>query len=291
MNTVYDSNTPGSVAIFWSHFKSRPIAVIGLGIVSLAFFIAIFAPFIAPHDPISQHEGFYLTPPSWHEAGTPQFLLGTDDLGRDIFSRLIYGTRISIGIGSIIIALSLIAALIIGAIAASTGLMLKTMIVRTLDLMTALPSILVATVIVAVIGPGLNHAILAVTIVIIPHLAKVIHEFFEQELSKDYVLAAKLDGMTHVGVLFKSILPNMANVLIVQTSLAFSTAILEITALGFLGLGAQPPLPEWGSLLFEAKDYIFHAAWTVTIPGITILITVMSINLVGDGLHHALTSR
>jgi len=206
------------------------------------------------------------------------FLLGTDDLGRDMFSRLLYGARYSLFLGFAIVVFSLVSGVMIGAVAGmKRGL--------------TVPAILLAIVIVAILGPSLANAALAVSIVLLPQFVRITRAAVISEMNQEYVLASQLDGSKGRRLFFQAILPNISAPLIVLATLSFSSAILDIAALGFLGLGAQPPTPEWGSLLSSSRELIEVAPWTVTLPGLAILITVLASNILGDGLRDALDPK
>jgi dipeptide transport system permease protein len=230
-------------------------------------------------------------PPVWEEGGRPAFLLGTDPVGRDILSRLIHGTRYSLFIGTIVTSLALVGGIIVGVIAGYFRGWVDTVIMRVMDIILAFPSLLLALVLVAVLGPGLTNAMIAIALVLQPHFVRLTRAAVMAEKSRDYVVAAKVAGAGHLRLMFRTILPNCLAPLIVQGTLSFSNAILDAAALGFLGMGAQPPTPEWGTMLAEAREFILRAWWVVTFPGLAILVTVLAINLVGDGLRDALDPK
>ena len=217
--------------------------------------------------------------------------LGTDDLGRDLASRLVYGARFSMSIGLIIVVIAMLAGVLLGAMAGMRRGLVEASIMRLMDIILALPSLLLAIVIVAVLGASLLNAAIAVAIVLLPHFVRITRASIVAETSRDYVLAAQLDGAHGPRLFAITLLPNISAPLIVQSTLAFSSAILDIAALGFLGLGAQPPTPEWGTLLSSSREFIERAPWTVTLPGLAILVTVMASNLLGDGLRDALDPK
>ncbi|VVD63883.1 peptide transporter [Pandoraea cepalis] len=261
-------------------------------IVLLSMFVAaIFAPWIAPHSPIEQYRDFVKIPPAWFDGGKLQFLLGTDEAGRDILSRLIYGARLSFWIGLSSVVLSLIPGILLGLLAAFFPRWLDTPIMRLMDMMMALPSLLLAVAVVAVIGPGLANTTIAIAIVTLPAYVRLTRAAAIGELQREYVIASRMAGAGTLRLMFSTVLPNCAAPLIVQATLSFSVAILDAAALGFLGLGVQPPLAEWGSMLASARDYMESAWWIVTLPGLAIVISVLAINLVGDGLRDALDPK
>lgn len=282
---------PGPLREFWSSFAENKGAVAGLAIILLMAFVAIFADLIAPYSPIEQFRDAFLVPPFWAEGGSTRFLLGTDDVGRDILSRLIYGARYSLLIGCIVVTLSLAAGVLLGLIAGFFRGLVEDVIMRAMDIMLAFPALLLAIVIVAILGPSLTNAIMAVSIVVLPHYVRLARAAVITEITKEYVTASRVSGAGLARLMFVTVLPNCMAPLIVQATLGFSTAILEAAALGFLGLGAQPPTPEWGSMLAKAREFVQSAWWVVTFPGLAILITVLAFNLAGDGLRDALDPK
>ena len=276
---------------FWYYFSVNRGAVIGLVVFILLVLMAIFANWIAPHSPIQQYRDALLVPPSWAEGGRVDFLLGTDAVGRDILSRLIHGARYSLLIGAVVVVIALSAGIVVGLIAGYAGGWVDTVLMRIMDLILAFPSLLLALVLVAILGPGLVNMMIAIALVLQPHFVRLTRSAVLGELGKDYVTSARVAGAGHMRLMFKTILPNCLAPLIVQATLSFSSAILDAAALGFLGLGAQPPTPEWGTMLAEARQFILRAWWVVTFPGLAILITVLAINLVGDGLRDALDPK
>ena len=259
--------------------------------IVLVVLAAIFADVIAPHDPTVQNRDAFLQPPAWAEGGSWSFPLGTDAVGRDIFSRIIYGARFSLLIGAIVITLSLSVGVVLGLIAGFARGWVETMIMRLMDIILALPSLLLAIVIVAILGPGLVNAMISVAVTYLPQFTRLTRASVITELSKDYVTASRVSGAGTLRLMFKTVLPNCWAPLIVQATLGFSNAILDAAALGFLGLGAQPPTPEWGSMLADAREFVLRAWWVVTFPGLAILITVLAFNLAGDGLRDALDPK
>nr|WP_073013540.1 ABC transporter permease subunit [Roseibium suaedae] len=279
------------LAEFWYYFSQNKGAVVGLAIFLALVIVAICAPLIAPHDPSLQYRDSFLTPPVWQEGGKAAFLLGTDAVGRDILSRLIFGAQYSLFIGVIVVGIALAGGITLGLIAGYVGGMVDTLIMRVMDIILAFPSLLLALVLVAVLGPGLTNAMIAIALVLQPHFVRLTRAAVMAERNRDYVVAARVAGAGHLRLMVKTILPNCLAPLIVQATLSFSSAILDAAALGFLGMGAQPPTPEWGTMLAEAREFILRAWWVVTFPGLAILITVLAINLVGDGLRDALDPK
>ncbi|MGE6781178.1 ABC transporter permease subunit [Ensifer adhaerens] len=286
-----DPSRRARLAEFWYYFSENRGAVIGLVFFLFLVLLAIFAPWIAPHDPVMQYRDAVKVPPVWQEGGRAEFLLGTDPVGRDMLSRLIYGTRFSLFVGVIVTTLSLVGGIALGVIAGYFRGWVDTVIMRVMDIILAFPSLLLALVLVAVLGPGLVNAMIAIALVFQPHFVRLTRAAVMSEKTRDYVVAAKVSGAGHGRLMFKTILPNCMAPLIVQATLSFSSAILDAAALGFLGMGAQPPTPEWGTMLAEAREFINSHWWIVTLPGIAILITVLAINLMGDGLRDALDPK
>ena len=275
----------------WHYFIGNRGAVIGLVVLALLVLTAIFAPLLAPHDPTMQYRDALLVPPAWTETGRPEFLLGTDALGRDILSRLIFGARFSLVIGLVVVTLALVSGIFVGLVAGYFGGWIDAAIMRVMDIILAFPSLLLALVLVAIIGPGLFNAMLAIAVVLQPHFARLVRAAVMAEKTREYVVAAKVAGAGHLRLMLATILPNCLAPVIVQATLSFSNAILEAAALGFLGLGAQPPTPEWGTMLATAREFILRAWWVLAFPGLAILLTVLAFNLFGDGLRDALDPR
>jgi len=276
---------------FWFYFSENRGAVAGLIVFVALVLVAIFAPVIAPHSPFQQYRDAILLPPAWLEGGNMSYLLGTDPVGRDILSRLIYGSQYSLFIGVFVTTLSLTSGILIGLIAGYYRGWIDTAIMRLMDIILAFPSLLLALVLVAILGPGLINGMIAIALVIQPHFVRLTRAAVMTEKTRDYVTASRLAGAGPLRLMFRTILPNCTAPLIVQATLSFSNAILDAAALGFLGMGAQPPAPEWGTMLAEAREFILRAWWVVTFPGLAILITVLAINLMGDGLRDALDPK
>ncbi|MGJ8528550.1 ABC transporter permease subunit [Maritalea sp.] len=276
---------------FWHYFSANKGAVIGLVVFGFMIFVATFAPLLAPHDPGHQYRDAFLVPPVWSEGGSWSYILGTDAVGRDMLSRLIHGSRFSLFIGVVVVSISLTGGIIIGLVAGYFRGWVDGIIMRVMDIILAFPSLLMALVLVAILGPGLVNAMIAIAIVLQPHFARLTRAAVMSEANREYVTSAKVAGAGHMRLMFRTILPNCLAPLIVQATLSFSAAILDAAALGFLGMGAQPPTPEWGTMLAEAREFVLRAWWVVTFPGIAILVTVLAINLVGDGLRDALDPK
>ena len=282
---------PARATLFLRALAGNRGALVGLGILTVLALVTVFAPALVPHSPIEQDREHILQPPSWLAGGTATYLLGTDDLGRDILSRLIMGARLSMVIGATVVSVSLLAGTALGLAAASLGGAIDALIMRLMDVMLVFPGLLLALVIVAVLGPNLVNAVVAVSLVTLPSYARLVRAAALAELSRDYVAATRGAGAGRLYILLDTVLPNCMAPIIVQASLGFSAAILDTSGLGFLGLGAQPPTPEWGTMLAGALQYYQRAWWVLMLPGACILITVLSFNLLGDGLRDALDPK
>lgn len=271
-------------------FKNKT-GLAGFIIITLFAAAAVFAPVISPHDPVENALYEQLKPPVWEEGGATKNLLGTDDLGRDILSRLIYGARVSLTLGVVSVGLALTLGTLLGALAGYYKGWLDNVIMRFMDIILAFPHILLAIVIVAYLGPGLRNAMMAIGIINIPRFARIVRASVMDELGKDYVTAARAVGARDRRIIFNAILPNCLAPMIVQASLGFGAAILDAAGLSFLGLGAQPPIAEWGAMIADGRSMILRAWWVMTFPGIAILFGVLGFNLLGDGLRDALDPR
>ncbi|AWX14373.1 dipeptide ABC transporter permease DppC [Mergibacter septicus] len=276
---------------FWHNFSQNKGAVIGLAYIVFILIISIFANVIAPHNPIEQNRDALLLPPAWIEGGSWHYILGTDDIGRDILSRLIYGARLSLFTGLLVVTLSFILGVTLGLISGYFGGAIDIFIMRIIDIMLALPSLLLAIAVVAILGPSLINASFAVAFVSLPSYVRLTRASVLNEVNREYVTSSRVAGASALRLMLITILPNCLAPLIVQTSMGFSNAILDLAALGFLGIGAQPPTPEWGAMLADSLQFIQRAWWVVTFPGLAILFTVLAFNLMGDGLRDALDPK
>ncbi len=282
---------PHPLREFWNYFSANKGAVAGVAVIMVVLLLALLADVIAPHSPYLTDSAMALKPPFWQRGGLLAFPLGTDAIGRDMLSRLIYGARLSLTIGVSVVALSTLVGVLLGLLAGFARGVVEITIMRTMDILLTMPSLLLAIVIVAILGPGLMNAMLAVAVVVLPHYVRITRAAVIAELAKDYVTASRVSGAGTLRLMFKEVLPNCTAPLIVQASLGVSTAILDAAALGFLGLGAQPPAPEWGTMLADAREFVLRAWWVVTLPGFMILVTVLACNLLGDGLRDALDPK
>ncbi|MFP1743723.1 dipeptide ABC transporter permease DppC [Lonsdalea quercina] len=276
---------------FWHDFRRNKGAVVGLVYIMIMLLIAIGAGVLAPHSPSEQFREALLAPPVWQDGGSWKFLLGTDDVGRDMLSRLMYGARLSLLVGCMVVTISLLFGTVLGLISGYFGGLVDAAIMRLVDIMLALPSLLLALVLVAIFGPSIVNAAIALVFVSLPHYVRLTRAAVLLEANRDYVTASRVAGAGALRQMFINIFPNCLAPLIVQASMGFSNAILDMAALGFLGMGAQPPTPEWGTMLSDVLQYAQSAWWVVTFPGLLILLTVLAFNLVGDGLRDALDPK
>ena len=285
------SAPPGPFAEFVRAFTANRGATVAFFVFAMVVLGALFAPWLAPHDPIQQFRDHMLTPPLWQAGGLAQFPLGTDELGRCVLSRLLHGGRVSLMIGAAAVTLALLPGVVLGLLAAFGNAWVSAGIMRVMDVLLALPGLLLAIAVISILGPGLVNTIIAIAVGALPGYVRLVRGAALSEMARDYVTASRVAGAGTLRLMFITVLPNCLGPLIINATLGFSSAILETAALGFLGLGVQPPLPEWGSMLSAARDYIERAPWVVTMPGLTILVTVLAINLMGDGLRDALDPK
>ena len=282
-NVEDDVSSPWKKA--WQSFCYNKLAVIGLGIVIFFVILAILAPLIAPYGFREQELSKRLLAPS------SEHFFGTDDFGRDIFSRIVYGARISLWVGFFSVLGSAIVGTMLGVIAGYYGKWVDTVISRIFDILLAFPSILLAIAVVAILGPSLQNALIAIAIINIPNFGRLVRSKVLSVKQEEYIMAARAVGMKDTRILLRHILPNSMTPIIVQGTLAIATAIIEAAALGFLGLGAQAPAPEWGKMLADSKQYLVQAPWTLFFPGLAIMLTVLGFNLMGDGLRDVLDPK
>jgi len=269
----------------WARLLRKPPAVAGGVIVMLLIVVAVTAPYLVPYDPIAQDLGNSLLPPS------AAHLAGTDVHGRDIFSRILYGAGISLRIGFLGMSLGCVIGVTMGMMSGYRGGWLDTVLMRLVDLQLAFPGLLLALVIIAIIGPGLENVIIAVGVFSVPTFARMSRAQVLALKQQDYVMAAQMVGARDFRIMFYHLLPNALAPILVIATLRVATAILTAASLSFLGLGAQPPIPEWGAMLSDGRQYITIAPHVATTPGLAILVTVLAFNLLGDGLRDALDPR
>ena len=275
-------------------FRNNKSAMFGLSLIVFLVLLAIFADIIAPNNPIPSPPDLSLAlkPGFWSEEGVPGMPLGSDALGRCVLSRLIYGARVSLSAGFVAVGISLILGIAMGTIAGYFGGWVDSTIMRFVDIMFAFPALLLAIVIVAVIGQGLDKAMIAIGIVYTPQMARIIRSSVLYIKEMEYIEVQKAVGSSNLRVIFKHVIPNSVAPVIVYGTLMLATAILDAAALGFLGLGARPPTPEWGAMLSKSYQYIVSGAWwAATFPGVAILFSVLGLNLLGDGLRDILDPR
>jgi ABC-type dipeptide/oligopeptide/nickel transport system permease subunit len=269
----------------WYMLKKNKAALVGLIIITILLFIAVFGPLIMPYDPNIGELSQSLQKPSllhW---------FGTDEQGRDILSRIIDGTKISLRVGITAVAIALSIGIVVGSIAGYYGGKVDMLIMRFMDIMLAFPSLLLAIAFMSVLGKGIDNAIIAISIVTIPEYARIVRGSILSIKDSEYVQAARVIGNSDAAIIFKHILPNVISPIIVRATLGVSNAILDTAALGFLGLGVQPPQAEWGSMLGAGRGYFYNAPHIILFPGIAITITVLAFNLFGDGLRDALDPK
>jgi ABC-type dipeptide/oligopeptide/nickel transport system permease subunit len=270
----------------WVRLLRNKAAVAGLAIITLFVIFAIFAPLIAPRDPLEQTIAMRKSPPF-----TEGYILGTDELGRDMLSRLIFGARLSMIIGVISVGIAMVGGVALGVVSGYIGGWFDRIIMRLIDIMLAFPYVLLTIVIVAVLGPSLGNAMIAIGISQLPRYVRLVRASVLAEKESDYVLAERSIGTSHLELMFGSILPNSMAPVIVQATLGVGEAILSSAALSFLGLGAQPPAPEWGLMIASSREFVTSAWWIVTLPGLATLLAVLGFNLLGDGLRDVLDPR
>ncbi len=282
---------PTPLGATWREFKQRHVAVFGLVILTVFIVVAIAGPLLSPYAPTTQHTNALLIPPAWNDNGSILHILGTDALGRDMLTRLFYGTQVTLfsSIATVFIALSLGVA--IGVVAGMSKGLRSSFINHVLDILMLTPTLLIAIIIVAILGTGLTNAMLAIGLALVPRFVHMTRDFVREEMNKDYIKTARLDGANLTQVFLFNILPNMVELLIVQGTLAISVAILDISALGFLNLGAQTLMPELGVMIADGLSTVYIAPWNILLPGLSIFLMVLSINIVGDGLRSALRNR
>ncbi|WP_294657587.1 nickel transporter permease [uncultured Fusobacterium sp.] len=288
MSNINTSNKKRSQWLeVWRRLKRNKMAVVGLVILIILVLLAVFANVIANYDNvvIKQNLSQRLQAPS------AAHWLGTDEFGRDIFARLVHGTRVSLQVGIIAVGISIIIGGILGAIAGYYGGKLDNIIMRIMDIFLAVPSILLAIAIVSALGPSILNLMLAISISSVPSYARIVRASVLSIRDQEFIEAAKAIGASNTRIIFRHIIPNSLAPVIVQATLGVAGAILSTAGLGFIGLGIQPPAPEWGSMLSGGRQYLRYAWWVTTFPGVAIMITILSLNLLGDGLRDALDPR
>ena len=286
-NIYAEKRLPSAFRQSWHHFYGDTPAMVGLYGFGALLLLCIFGGLMAPYGIDQQFLGYQLLPPSWSRYGDVSFFLGTDDLGRDVLSRLLSGAGPTVGSAILVTLFATFWALVLGILAGMTHGVRSAVMNHVLDTLLSIPSLLLAIIVVAFLGPRLEHALLAVWLALMPRLVRAIYSAVHDELEKEYVVAARLDGASSRNILRYAILPNVLPLLISEITRALSMAILDIAALGFLDLGAQLPSPEWGAMLGDSLELIYVAPWTVMLPGVALMVSVLIVNLLGDGLRRA----
>lgn len=290
-DSVYsEKRPPGALRTMWGKFHTDSAAMIGLCGCAALLILCLAGAWFAPYDINQQFLGYQLLPPSWSRYGEVSFFLGTDDLGRDLLSRLLSGAAPTVGGAFVVTLATTLFGLLLGIIAGATHGLRSAILNHILDILLSIPSLLLAMIVVAFVGPQLSHAMFAIWLALLPRQARAVYGMVHHELEKEYVVAARLDGASTLTILWFAVLPNIAAGLVTEITRTFSVAILDIAALGFLDLGAQLPSPEWGGMLGNALDLIYVAPWTVMLPGAAITISVLMVNLLGDGVHRAINA-
>lgn len=289
-NNIYqEQKIPTQWERAWQNFRANSLAMFGLWCLFFLLLITISAQLVAPHAPNLQ-VGELLMPPSWDPSGHVEYFFGTDDLGRDMLSRLLLGSQLTFGYALLIALASSIIGILIGVMAGMTRGLKSSILNHILDTVLSIPSLLLAIIVVAYLGPGETNILLAIWLALIPRFIRAVYTAVHNEVEKDYIIAARLDGANDFYLLYNSILPNILTVITNEFTRAISIALLDIAALGFLSLGAQAPSPEWGAMLGDSIELIYIAPWTVTLPGLAITFSVLVVNLVGEGIRQAINA-
>ncbi len=276
----------GQAYMAWLRMRRNPLAMVGLGIVAVLLVMAAFAPWLAPHDPIAQNLSNRLLPPF-----SPGHLLGTDDFGRDILSRVLYGSRITLFIIGLVAVTAPVFGLLVGTVAGYFGGWTDEILMRITDIFLAFPKLILALALVAVLGPGMENAILAIALTSWPPYARVARAETLTVRNSDYIAAVRLQGASSPRIILGHVMPMCLPSVIIRVTLDMAGVILIAAGLGFLGLGVQPPLPEWGAMISAGRKYLFEQWWVATMPGLAIFIVSLGFNLLGDGLRDVLDPR
>ncbi|MDE9460719.1 putrescine export ABC transporter permease SapC [Xenorhabdus bovienii] len=288
-NFYREKKMPSPLKVIWRFFYADILAMTGFYGVLILIVLSLLGGKIAPYQ-LDQQFMYQLMPPSWSHHGNVAFFLGTDDLGRDIFSRLLIGTSSTFGAALIVTAAAAIAGLAIGSLAGMTHGLKSAVLNHILETLLSIPSLLLAIIVVAFVGASLQHAMIAIWLALLPRIVRTIYTAVHDELDKEYIIAARLDGASNYRILRYAVFPNITAAIVSELTRALSIAILDIAALGFLDLGAQLPSPEWGAMLGNSLELIYSAPWTVMLPGAAITLSVLLVNLLGDGLHRAINT-
>lgn len=289
---LYDEEfQPSPIKNIWLEFKKSHFALAGLAVLLVFCTIAVVGPIFAPYDPSLQNTNALLLPPSWASNGSIAHLLGTDSLGRDVFARVLYGSQTTFVSSLVLVLVALIIGVSLGTLAGMSSGVRSSVLNHFLDALLAIPTLLIAIIIVAILGTGLINSMLAIILALIPQFVHQTRTFVRNEMEKDYILLDKLDGASKFRIFWYSILPAMFELLAVQSTIALSIAIIDISALGFLNLGAQGDVVELGALLSQSLESAYVAPWLVIVPGLCVFMLVLSVNIVGEGLRSALRNR
>ncbi|KKD00631.1 MULTISPECIES: putrescine export ABC transporter permease SapC [Photobacterium] len=289
-NNIYQEHKiPTQWERAWQNYQANSLAVFGLWCLGFLLLITIFAPLMVAYGP-GEQVGEFLMPPSWDASGHVEFFFGTDDLGRDLFTRILLGSQLTFGYALLVALASAILGIVIGVLAGMTRGLKSSILNHVLDTVLSIPSLLLAIIIIAYMGTGMTSILLAIWLALIPRFIRAIYSAVHDEMEKEYIIAARLDGANSFYLLYYSILPNIQPVIISELTRAISIAMIDIAALGFLGLGAQSPSPEWGAMLGDSIELIYLAPWTVTLPGLAITFSILVVNLVGEGLRQAINA-
>ena len=276
----------GQMWLAWLRIQRNRLAMAGLIIVAILLLVAVFAPWIAPHDPFVQNLGNRLKPP-----GTPGYWLGTDDFGRDILSRIIHGARITLYIIALVAVTAPVLGLLVGTVAGYFGGWIDAVLMRLTDIFLAFPRLILALALVAVLGPGIENAVLAIALTAWPPYARVARAETLTVRNSDYIAAIRLQGASAPRIIAGHVVPMCLPSVIIRVTLDMAGVILIAAGLGFLGLGVQPPLPEWGLMISSGRKFLFEQWWVATMPGLAIFLVSLGFNLLGDGLRDVLDPR
>lgn len=282
---------PSPLENVWIEFRRSHLAVVGLVILGIFLVITLLAPLITPYDPDLQNTNTILLPPAWEANGTVAHLFGTDALGRDVLARLLVGARTTFGSSLIIVVFAVLIGVGLGALAGLLSGVRSSVVNHLFDSIMSIPTLLIAIVVVAIMGTGLFNTMFAITLALIPQFIHQTRSYVKEELKKEYMLLDRLDGASSTRIFFTSVLPGMYELIVVQATIALSIAIIDISALGFLNLGAQNPNVELGQILSQSLEAAYVAPWLVALPGIFIFLMVLAVNIVGEGLRSALRNR
>lgn len=290
-NLYYQVKNLSPLKLVWQDVRKNPVSMGTLYILSALLIISLAAPIVAPYGSNEQFIDAVSLPPAWSDEGDMRFLLGTDALGRDMISRLMHGTRYTFGLPLLAVLAAAFIGCTLGAISAINVGVKSSTVKHLLDVLLSIPSLLLALVIIAVIGPGLSNAILAIALVFIPQFLHITKNAIADEQKSPYVLASKLNGVDNQYMFFSVLLPNIIRAIVVHLTIALSAAILDIAALGFLGLGAQAPAPEWGAMLAQSLEVAYNSPWVMALPGFALFVTLISVNILGESIRSALDKR